>query len=114
MTGRRKTGDCYEAAARRVVFEDHPGEIVHGTVTGTGPNTLGVRYGHAWIEVGETVHDYSNGKALDPVVMPRDLYYLLGSIDSDETRRYTKRAAQKAIGKTGHWGPWAPVIGAEV
>jgi hypothetical protein len=49
-------GDCYEAAAKLLyAHRSCPGiMLVHGTVTGQGP-IAGIRYGHAWIEVGDVV-----------------------------------------------------------
>ena len=69
MADRAKKGDCYEAAGR----------LALDTIRGTGPlgkykdkvvlvhgvvlNSLDYQpMGHAWVEVGSTCYDYSNGK----------------------------------------------------
>ena len=51
-------GDCYEAAARFVIGNSRcPGiMLAHGEVTGQGP-IVGIRYGHAWAEIGDAVID---------------------------------------------------------
>ena len=110
-------GDCYEAAGRWIL--DHPMAkkcfLVHAEVIGQGELT-NLPFGHAFIECGETVYDYSNGRNLE---IPKALYYLLGKIE--ETRiwtdegafdrepkiyRYTITEALEWMKKTHHWGPW--------
>lgn len=116
MTGKRRVpranrnGDCYETAARMVLLDDWRATIVHGTVTGQGP-VAGIRFGHAWLELGDLVFDFSNGKN---VAMPRERYYEIGDIREEQVRRYEPEEARAEVDRTGHWGPWAPVIGSEV
>lgn len=103
----RAEGDCYEANGKYILFE-RPGDpsivLVHGEVTGQGGSVAGFNYGHAWIEEGGTVLDFSNGRS---VRMPKALYYKLGNItENNNLHRYTyHEAAEKAV-TTGIWGPW--------
>ncbi len=95
-------GDCYEVAGNAVFEDALPArrQIVHGTVSGQGHLT-GVRFGHAWVEVDDTVFDLSNGRA---IIMPRDEYYALGEISNP--RRYTVAEARKLMLAHEHYGPW--------
>lgn len=95
-------GDCYHVAAVLVAFEGFPGLVCHGEATGQGA-IEGVRFGHAWVEVDDTVFDFSNGGSH---VLPRDRYYALGEIDEKEVRRYTKDETLAWMLKTHHYGPW--------
>ena len=100
MTGE---GDCYEAAAKLLyAHRSCPGIVlVHGTVTGQGP-IAGVRYGHAWVEVGDVVLDPSNGRF---VVARKSTYYAAGEI-TEPVARYAFREAALWMLETGHYGPW--------
>ena len=55
-------GDCYQAAGRLIMSKMN-GKLVHGMVNGQG-SLDGIRFGHAWVEVGSKVFDYSNIKKL--------------------------------------------------
>jgi hypothetical protein len=104
-------GDCYEAAGNymmRFRFGDAKqkgrGEkliLVHGEVTGQGP-LEGVKFGHAWVEDGNTVIDKSNGRNLR---MAKKAYYALGRIGTNIHKYTQKQFARKAV-ETGIWGPW--------
>ena len=61
-------------------------------------------YGHAWVEIGDTVIDASRYPATS---MPKDAYYALGKIDADDATRYGKSELRANLGKHEHWGPWA-------
>ena len=116
-------GDCYEASGKYIMDEcltDCDLILVHGEVSGQG-ELAGVRYGHAWVEDGDTVIDKSNGRDLQ---MPKILYYTIGQIagvdmskwgqpefGSDvftegNLHKYTWDQARKKILDYGHWGPW--------
>lgn len=100
-------GDCYEANGQffmdKAVFpgKDPNMRLVHGEVTGQGP-LEGVKYGHAWVEDGNTVIDVSNGRN---VRMPKDAYYRLGRIE-DNVHHYTAQEFRRKVTQYGHWGPW--------
>jgi hypothetical protein len=100
MTGE---GDCYEAAAKLLhAHRSCPGIVlVHGTVTGQGP-IAGIRYGHAWIEVGDVVLDPSNGRF---VCARKSAYYAAGEI-REPLSRYDFEAAARQMLETRHYGPW--------
>jgi len=89
--------------------------LVHGEVSGQG-SLEGVRYGHAWVEDGDTVIDQSNGRDLR---VPKVFYYTLGQISSEtfddegyspmggqNVHKYTWEEAREKIIESEHWGPW--------
>ena len=96
-------GDCYEAAAKLLMeHRDCPGiALAHGTVTGQGA-VAGIRYGHAWVEIGDAVLDPSNGRL---VVARKPAYYAAGEI-AEPVARYTFAEAAREMLETGHYGPW--------
>lgn len=99
-------GDCFEVAGKYVAGLGGTGRgsgvLVHGLVTGQGP-VAGLRFGHAWVEIGDEVMDRSNGRNLR---LPRAVYYATGKIDASSTFRYTPEQAREKMLDTGHYGPW--------
>jgi len=109
-------GDCYEAAVNLILGEATLGKnqipdfsrvkslLVQAEVTGQG-KILGVKYGHAWVERGGMVLDFSNGRHL---VIPKSKYYALGHIVDAPGKlyRYTGLEVKKWLMKTKHYGPW--------
>lgn len=100
-------GDCYQAAGRYLMdhgmFGDKPNLIlVHGEVTGQGA-IRGVKYGHAWVEDGNMVHDVSRGGDRQ---IPKVLYYAIGNIDESKVFKYDIEHMRHKVTETGHWGPW--------
>lgn len=106
------TGDCYQAAGRYMMDHGIVGgediRLVHGEVRGQGP-IEGIRFGHAWIEQGDTVIDVANGKVSQ---LPKALYYAFGGIYPDlppfkpNIHVYTPEEAREKILEYKHWGPW--------
>ena len=76
--------------------------LVHGEVTGQR-KIAGIKFGHAWIEDGDTVIDMSQGR---DIRMPKALYYALGNINPSNTFRYTPEEMNKKLLEFKHWGPW--------
>lgn len=101
-----KRGDCYQAAAEYLL--DHgsrlgpDARLVHGLVTGQGA-IAGIRYGHAWVEVGDMVIDPSNGRLLH---LRREHYYFLGQIRESELTRYSRAQTRELMLDFLHYGPW--------
>ena len=104
-----KGGDCYQAAGR-LALEFSRGkypkaELVHGVVL----NSLDyMPMGHAWVEDGSTVYDYSNGREIK---MNKSKYYNLGAIDGllkkgYKQARYKGMEVATAVLKHKNWGPW--------
>ena len=104
-----KKGDCYEAAGR-LALEFGRGkypnaELVHGVAL----NSLDfMPMGHAWVEVGNTCYDYSNGRKLK---VPKKEYYHSGAIGElmekgYKQHRYKGIKVAEMILKYEHWGPW--------
>ncbi|MEI6035676.1 MAG: hypothetical protein WCS65_15535 [Verrucomicrobiae bacterium] len=75
--------------------------LAHGEVTGQGP-IAGIRYGHAWAEIGDAVVDPSNGRI---VCARKDAYYALGKITGGVVR-YSPEEARRMMLETLHYGPW--------
>ena len=94
-------GDCYQAAGRLIMSKMN-GKLVHGMVHGQGPLN-GLKFGHAWVEVGGKVLDYSNNQKRS---LPKKVYYILGAIDPAECHYYSGTEAAKKMLKHKHWGPW--------
>ena len=109
MAGKAKGGNCYQAAGS-LALEFGRGkfpnaELVHGVAL----NSLDyMPMGHAWVEVGSTCYDYSNGRKLK---VNKVLYYNKGAIDGllkkgYKQHRYKGIKIAEAVLKYKHWGPW--------
>ncbi len=96
------TGDCYQAAGNLIIEYRDKGKLVHGMVNGQG-KLDGIRFGHAWVEVGNKCLDYANGKKLS---INKKAYYALGKVNPKECKYYTYMEAAKFMLKKGHYGPW--------
>lgn len=97
-------GDCYQAAGRLAIemMGNPTAKLVHGMVNGQG-RLDGIRFGHAWVEVGNKVYDYSNGKNLK---MAKGKYYAAGDIKPKDNKYYKSKEALRWMQKAMHWGPW--------
>ena len=101
-------GDCFEAAYKKLyeVFRKNPeAKLVHAIVTGQG-EIKGVQHGHAWVEIGDMVLDYSNGRTIE---MPKQIYYAVGNVDpsnSDEYKTYSFKEMADISMDQGTYGPW--------
>ena len=109
MAKKAKKGDCYEAAGRlalEFIRGKHPKAVL---VHGVALNSLDYKpMGHAWVEVGGTVYDYSNGQKIKKSKL---FYYNMGAIDGLMKRgykqfRYTGDDVALNVLKKQHWGPW--------
>lgn len=105
----RRKGNCYRAAFDALLDgRTPPGSVlVHGEATGQGP-IEDVRFGHAWVEHGDLVYEFSNGLDL---VLSAHLYYAVGQIVEEvygqrKLFRYTVNEARNWALETGHYGPW--------
>jgi len=102
-------GDCFEAAGKTMLdyqpFSDKGMKLVHAFVSGQG-SLNGVRYEHAWNELGDEVIDNSNGRKIR---MPKMVYYAIGNINPnnpEEYRMYDMAGLRKMATRFKHWGPW--------
>ena len=101
-------GDCFEAAYKKLyeVFRKNPeAKLVHAIVTGQG-EIKGVQHGHAWVEIGDKVLDYSNGRTIE---MPKQIYYAVGNVDpsnSDEYKTYSFKEMADISMDQGTYGTW--------
>jgi hypothetical protein len=106
------TGNCFEMAVE--FMEKYGGllryrratmtglRVCHGEVTGQG-KLVGVKFGHGWVEQGDLVFDYSNGRSY---VGPKAKYYAAGQIDETKVLRYTVEQVRRKCVETGVYGPW--------
>ena len=109
MAKKAKGGDCYEAngkLALEFIRGKHPkAELVHGVAL----NSLDyMPMGHAWVEVGSKVYDYSNGKK---ATQQKLFYYNHGAVDGlmkkgYKQHRYKGIEVAESVLKYKHWGPW--------
>jgi len=101
IASKNKGGDCYSIAANFVLDnEKNSPVLVHGEVRGQGA-IEGIRYGHAWVEQGDTVIDNSTGRKLK---VPKVVYYALGDIS--KTYKYSVKETRQQLLKYEHYGPW--------
>lgn len=104
-------GDCFPAAIVAATVVEEEGatnvRVCHGLPIGTGPENLGRRFWHAWVEFttdrGPTVLDASNGRR---IVAKRAAWYRLGQIDPEQVWRYTTAEAEAMSAEWGTYGPW--------
>lgn len=109
---RKRDGDCFKVAADLVVDHSFPSKykgavLVHGMASGRG-EISGVRFGHAWVEIGDEVIDYSNGLNAR---LPKELYYAIGNIKT--TLRYSRKETMMNLMEHKHYGPWEKEIMAD-
>ena len=95
-------GDCYAANGRWMIGQDDSYRLVHG---GAILATDGKPFGHCWIEKGNQILDFSNGKKIR---LSKKKYYELGGIPvkGHKLYKYKYLEAAKLMGKYEHWGPW--------
>jgi len=96
-------GDCYEVNGR-FVSRGHDKDLVlcHGLAI---LSTDGKPFGHAWIEKGNMILDFSNGRK---IVLAKKKYYELGGIPANGKKiyKYSVEETMTNMLKHGHWGPW--------
>ena len=109
MAKKAKGGDCYEAAGKlalEFIRGKHPKAVL---VHGVALNSLDyMPMGHAWVEVGNTVYDYSNNRKIK---ISKNKYYHSGAIDGllkkgYKQHRYKGLEVAESVLKYKHWGPW--------
>lgn len=97
----KELGDCYVAAGK-LAMDNEDYILVHGMPAGRG-ELSGKRFGHAWVEDGDNVLDYSNGKKLK---IQKIVYYAIGNINEEDCIKYTSTEACVMMLRERHWGPW--------
>jgi hypothetical protein len=104
MSTPKRTGNCFEAAAKRQFdakfIDGCHWTLVHGLPLGTGGNAEGLRYPHAWLERDDIVWDPVADR-----VAPKFLYYAAGNIEF--TVEYDGAEASAMQLSHEHYGPWA-------
>jgi len=98
-------GDSYRSAWHLITFvgvTSPSARLAHGYPRYTGRGRrAGRRFGHAWIEIGETVIDIEANAAGDKAG-----YYRVGRIDSRLVRLYSRAEALELAKRHGHYGPF--------
>ena len=94
-------GDCYAANGRWMIGQDDSYRLVHGVAILA---TDGKPFGHCWIEKGNQILDFSNGKKIR---LSKKKYYELGGIPvkGHKLYKYKYLEAAKLMVKYEHWGP---------
>lgn len=112
----KKYGKCYEAAGKLFMdlamgfdkrFPPEMGSVtlVHGLPTLTVYPFM--KYGHAWLEIGDAFcYD-----AERDMLVPRGMFYEAGAINPSECERYDLERMRERVKQHGHWGPWDAVGG---
>lgn len=106
-----KLGDCFEVSGRFILNihykenatswdEDSDYKLVHAIVMNS---VTGDPMSHAWLEVGDTAMDLSNGKS---ALLSREYYYELGKPVHGTICKYTPKEAAEKMLESGHFGPW--------
>ena len=95
-------GDCYAANGRWMIGQDDSYRLFHGVAFLA---TDGKPFGHCWIEKGNQILDFSNGKKIR---LSKKKYYELGGIPvkGHKLYKYKYLEAAKLMVKYEHWGPW--------
>lgn len=108
-------GDCFSQAITQVQRLEKDAKskghtnikVVHGYPLGTGGEAEGLRFPHAWVEFTENgiefVRDYSNGNRVE---IPKAMYYLIGNIEENDTKKYSYEEAIRSMNESQHYGPW--------
>ena len=97
-------GDCYQANAKELMYDSKfkNAILIHGIALLSADKKP---FGHCWIEKGNTVYDFSNGKKIK---INKNVYYNMGGIPVKGHKNYKYKLEEVRIKilKTGHWGPW--------
>lgn len=101
-------GDCYEANALQIIdlMKQDPKNLskamlCHGKVLGKSGAVDGEWFGHAWIEIGDCLIDFSNGKK---IITRKEK--VADRIDQTTVKRYTPLQTARMLLKTEVYGPW--------
>lgn len=106
-------GHCFEYTMKALVAGEFPpgSLLVHGVPLGRGP-IEGTRFAHAWIEVPRDVGMWlvidltTKPGVKDAICLPREVYYLMGDIKSEDCKYYTAEEAIHSLLEHAHFGPW--------
>ena len=97
-------GDCYRANGRLAIrhMDDPKWKLCHGVGI---LQTDGKPFGHAWVEKGNSVFDFSNGQEIH---ISKKIYYkiLKAPVKGTKIYRYTGEEAGVKMLRNNHWGPW--------
>lgn len=103
----RNIGDCFVVAGKYVSGEGikNPNlTLVHARIRPRMGKMKNIVYWHAWVEDGDKILDFSNGKTGEQAEYEKPFYYLLA--DPQEIRKYSFSETLKMTTEHGNWGPW--------
>lgn len=114
-----RRGSCFEDALTIALSylpddTEYPIEVCHGVPVGQGEENYGLRYWHAWAEVGTTCYVRNPSAPIDkPIEMddivqiPRFAFYAIGGLrNAWHVRHYSLAEAAHFAVESGHYGPW--------
>ena|SRR5258706_2373266 len=104
----KATGNCYirafEFMNKLIPDEKENARLVHGKIVGITGSVRDVRFGHAWVEVGDIVYELPKGKR-KPRITKKDTYYKTYMVS--DTKKYTHQEMyQIGLKNGGNYGPW--------
>jgi hypothetical protein len=101
----KPSGNCYQSAFDRAMSLIDAGEqnvmLVHGSVIPPSGPWANQRITHAWVEVGATVHEFSNGNSL-----VTDKPRFVRMFTPETYAAYSRDEALMENLKSVHYGPW--------
>ena len=74
-------------------------------MVGAGNGIDGIRYAHAWVEIGDVVIDPSINLE-EPRVIRKESYYKVGKIKKQDTKRYSHRQMCDMLTKYKMFDAW--------
>lgn len=98
-------GDCFDSSYDFMMkhgVSNKKLKLVHGFVSGKG-DLSGYRFTHGWCEDEDTVFDNANNQSYR---IPKQLYYAMGNIYSDECKYYDYHKTIEFSLKYKDKGPW--------
>lgn len=93
-----KPGNCYKVSLQLLGTKKNSCKLIHGLVFSTKLKRM-IR--HAWLEDGEKVFDFSEGKR---AIVPREKYYHFGKVEVHYV--YSKSEAMQMARETGKCEWW--------
>lgn len=101
-------GDCFVQAWENFFSRqsENP-KLVHAIITGQG-KIEGLKYNHAWIEIGDSVIDTTIPIFKDGI--NKEIYYRLARIEKDLIFKYNRDEVLSNATKHKTYGPWETIL----
>lgn len=100
------SGDCFVVSSKLMYtpFFYKNSKLVHGFIKVENHSLPIV---HAWIEMNDTIYDYSNGKKIE---IDKKTYYEKRKIDPSTCVYYTFKEFLIQSNAHNNYGPWDPIF----